>query len=72
MSSGWWFSTVGDVVYLQGRAESTDGDTVGHTVQELRAGEHFSGLSFAELQAAGDGKLEFAADGRAHIRKANK
>ena len=60
-----YFELVDDVVELQARLE--DGDVVGDTRTELRAGEDFYGVSFDELRKAGSGVVEVGENGDGKI-----
>jgi hypothetical protein len=52
---GWFFHTAGDVIVLQARFESEDGEDIGYALHEVRAGEVFMGVPYDALKAAGAG-----------------
>jgi hypothetical protein len=55
-----YFTTDDGVVTIRVRAASADGVIIGDAMQEVRAGQHFAGLSYDDLAAHGVGVIAFS------------
>jgi hypothetical protein len=65
-----YFTTDDGVVTVRMRAESADGVIIGDAMQEIRAGQHFAGVAYADLVARGAGTITLGDNGRGTLRPA--